>query len=47
MLSNIVDKGFVMKANCDINGDWVFDFVYSYHVCRDKSLFIRVMTCEN
>ena len=47
VLPNIVDKGLVMKANCDINDDWVFDFVHSYHICRDKSLFSRVMACED
>ena len=45
VLPNICDKGFVMKANCDVdngdNGDWVFDSVHSYHICRDKSLFTR------
>ena len=25
----------------------VFDSKHSYHVCRDKSLFIRAITCEH
>ena len=57
VLPNIGDKGLMIKANCyvdkghvllakyDDDGDWVFDSVHSYHIYRDKSLFTRVMAC--
>ena len=36
----------MLLAKCD-NGDWVFNFTHSYHICRDKRLFTRVMACEH
>ena len=44
--SNIED-GQVLLAKCDDDGDWVFDSVRPYRICRDKSLFTRVMACEH
>ena len=55
VLPNIFDKDLVIKANCDVDdghvvlvkcdddGDWVFNSIHSYHICREKSLFTRVM----
>lgn len=34
-------------AKSDDDGDWVLDSVHSYHICRVKSLFTRVMACEH
>ena len=44
---NNVEDGHVLLAKCDDDGDWVFDSVHPYHICRDKKLFTRVMTCEH
>ena len=41
------EVGHVLLANCDDDGDWVFDSVHPYHICRDESLFTRVMACEH
>ena len=49
-IPNLGDEGVVIKANCDVDeshvilakcdddGDWVFDYVHSYHICKDKKL---------
>ena len=42
-----VEDGHVLLAKSDDNGDWVFDSVHPYHICRDKKLFTRVMACEH
>ena len=31
-----VEDGHVLLAKCDDDGDWVFDPVHPYHICRDK-----------
>ena len=42
-----VDDGHVLLARCDDDGDWVLDSVHTYHNCRNKSLFTRMMACEH
>ena len=42
-----VDDGHVPLDKCDDDGDWVYYFVYSYHICRDNNLFMRVMGYEH
>ena len=42
-----VEDGHVLLAKCDDDGDWMFDSVHPYHICKDKRLFTRVMACEH
>ena len=36
VLPHIGDKSFMLKEKCDVdNGDWVFDSVHTYHICRN------------
>ena len=51
LFPNFIDKGLVMKANCDVDddhvlfancyGDWVFHSVHSYNICRDKKFCLQ------
>ena len=41
------DEVHMLMAKYDDDGDWVYDYVHSYHTCRGMSLFTRVMTSEH
>ena len=46
MTAKCDDDIYVLMAICDVDGDWVFDFVHSCYICRDKKLFTRLITCD-
>ena len=42
-----IEENHVLLAKCDDVGDWVFDSIHPYHICRDNNLFTRVMAYEH